>query len=156
MRKNIEFFGSSWNPTSSRNFAGGLLDRSAVQKKARIRESAIILADNMYTRLNKGQMSDKKIKMMIDELAITPNLSKREALGRIEATERIFDLPIDASAESVRKAGKIILPPESTGGTVKPGSKGKISPEKLDSILEEVGNDPEEAKKLAKERGYTW
>jgi hypothetical protein len=101
LEDNVEYTGAQIPFTKSNT--AGKLNREAVERREQYDATGFWVADKIYTHFNKGQITDKKLKMIQEKLAPRSGLSERENKARIEAIRRIANLPRNAPQGIVDK-----------------------------------------------------
>lgn len=122
------------------------------------------ITDQVYTHFNKGVINKEKFKNMKDDLAPNANLRPAVNKARLKALKTISGLPEDISKEkfdkvldqSIKKVKEVERHEDKVDkkkGASKKSEKTLTDDLALE-ILKEAGNDPNEARRIAKERGY--
>lgn len=101
LEDNVHYTGAQIPFTKA--FTAGKLNREAIEKREQYDATGFWVADKIYTHFNKGQITDKKLKMIQEKLAPRTRLAERENKARIAAMRRISNLPRNAPKEIVDK-----------------------------------------------------
>lgn len=98
----IPYTGVTKIPFMKSSTWGGLA-RETLQKREQFTTQGFWITDKVYTHFNKGQISEKKLQQIKDNLAPRADLSERKNKGRIAALRAMASLPSDADAKIVNK-----------------------------------------------------
>jgi hypothetical protein len=171
--KNLKYSGSfgvhpKWGGIEAQGEGGGLglRDESGKQmsdleikaKREGIDRSGVWLADKVYTHFNKGVINQTKWEDVKGEFAVKSDLPAAINRERVAAVKRIMGLPANAPPSVI---DKVIDTEKKTLAKIEKakGSKSKnikLTDEIANSIYDEAKGNVEEARRIAKERGYIW
>lgn len=131
-----------------------IFNRGQLEDREEIDTTGLLLADKVFTKFNKGTISQAKLKLITEKLAINSGLNEREYEGRLKALERILNLPANASDAQVDNILNQEQKKENSKELerVKPGTQ--ITDEIVDQLLDEFDSDVTKAQAKAKKLGY--
>lgn len=105
--ENLKYTGSTGFPGlfagNTENFLGQIPNTEAYEKRQEFTNTGWWVTDKVYTHFNKGVISDKKLKIIQEELAPRGDLFQSKNKARIAALRRLYNLPKNISSAAFDK-----------------------------------------------------
>jgi hypothetical protein len=119
-------------------------------QRERFDTQAFWLTDQVYTHFNKGQISDKKLKLIREQLAPKSSLSIEQNKARLDALRRVMNLPPDMEKDKVNSIVDKEIKSTKSGKSpdVALIPKGEAAPP--------AASAPDLSKKVSTTPGKTW